>query len=207
MDAEFGTAMHSGVQASLEGDDGIQVFDTYWQSLREKEMVQSKFNWEQLADMGPKFLTRFDRLHKKDFEVLHMEKDLAGELGGFPLTGTPDLLGSYKGIPSIVDFKTSNWEYVKEKIIVNEQMPIYHHLAQQQLGYVAQQMVYKVFVKSQLRIQTLVLPIEKQTYDNAIRNVLMMCADLQKREQFPRNPNSCMMGTYKCSYFNRCHGG
>src|SRR4051812_38793377 len=67
LDTHFGTALHGGLGAEIEGDDGVAAFETYWASLQGKDLVQSQFGYAQLAEMGPVFLSRFQRLHRKHF--------------------------------------------------------------------------------------------------------------------------------------------
>lgn len=207
IDLEFGTALHASLNACLEGDDGVAIFNMYWDTLKDKQMVQSRFDWASLASLGEVFVGRFKKLHAPHFKPTLMEQKLVGDIGGYAIEGTPDFVGEYKGVMSVVDFKTSNQAYHREKAIVNEQMPIYAHLAKQVLGVEAKQLVYIVFIKPERRIQVIVQELHKNLFDAAIRNAILMCADLKQRKEFPKNPNSCMMGAYKCGFFAKCHGG
>lgn len=208
LDLAFGTGIHLGVQTCLEGGDPVAIFNTFWDSYRNKELVKSRMSYDELADLGPVFLSRFERLHAKYFSHVTLEQTIKGTLGGHAFEGTPDVVGLYNGIPSIVDFKTSNYAYPKERILVNEQMPIYAHLANQSMGYEVKQLVYFVFVKSTGTIQRpIVVPLTKKLLDSAIRNAIIMSDDLKTRKVYPMNPNSCMMGTFKCPYFDTCHKG
>jgi hypothetical protein len=206
IDLKFGTALHAGIAACLEGDDGEQTFKVFWDSLKGKPFVESRFNWQALGDMGPKFLARFSRLHAKHFSPVAIEQHMRGSIGTHAFEGTPDFVGSYKGTPSIVDFKTSGRAYPKEKILVNEQMPLYAALAAQNLDFKAEQLVYYVFIKQEMRIQVVTAALTEKLLDSAIQNVIITADDLKSRKVFPKNPNSCVMGSWRCPYFEKCHG-
>lgn len=205
-DTHFGTGMHAGIESCLSGGVGGDTFKAYWDSIRDTELTYSRFNWEQLGAMGPGLLNRFERLHKKHFIPKALELEMRGSIGPHAFRGTADYIGLYKGVPSIIDFKTSNRTYEKEKIITNEQLPIYAELAKQALGYKVEQIVYYVFVKSENKIQTLCLPVTEQYLTKRLENVILICNELVGRTVFPKNPNSCMMGSFKCPLFNECHG-
>lgn len=206
-DTHFGTAMHAGLEATLTGSSSEQVFEIYWDSIKDQKLAYSRFGWAPLKSMGLRLLDRFERLHKKNFEPFMLEQQMSGTIGKHTVTGTVDYLGLYKGLPSVLDFKTSNRTYEKEKIIIGEQMPIYYELARQAHKYEAKQLVYFVFVKSEDKIQTLTLPVKRGWMHDRLTNVRLMCDELATRESFPRNPNSCMMGSFKCPLFNECYGG
>lgn len=204
-DLHFGSAMHAGLQSSLEGNEGTPVFNIYWDSIKNKDIVYSRFNWVGLQHLGRVFIQRFERLHKKHFEAVSIEERLYGQVSTHKMEGTPDVIGKYKGTPSVIDFKTSKDAYRKEKILVNEQMPIYAHLAKQQLAYEVKQLVYYVFVKSEERVQVVLLPLTKEFMDAMLDNVKRICDEMQSRQHFPMNRNSCVMGSYLCPYFNVCY--
>lgn len=204
-DLHFGSAVHAALQAHFEGGDAADVFSVYWDSLKDLPIAYGRLDWRGLSDSGHALVSRFVRLHARHVEPVSIETRLYGELGGHPVEGTPDLVGSYKGIPSIIDFKTSQAAYPKEKIIVNEQMPLYWHLAKQQLGYTAHQLVYFVFCKVERRIQVLRRPVSEATLLPMLANVESMVQDLKTRTVFPKNRNSCMKGMYKCPYFQTCY--
>lgn len=206
-DTLFGTAMHMGLQAYLEGENGLQSFGLFWDSIKGTDIIYSRLDWARLKDCGETLLARFDRLHKARFEPFAMETTLKGIIGGYAVEGTPDFIGKYEGVPSVLDFKTSNYAYNKEKIITNEQMPIYAELARQALKYEAEQVVYYVFCKGEMRIQVQQHKITPEWLQTRLENVALMCAELRERKQFPMNPNNCMMGTFRCPYFDKCHGG
>lgn len=208
IDLEFGTAMHSAMAATMEGVDPFLIFALYWDTLRDKPMATGQRSWKDLSDLGRLFLLKFERLHKKHFKPFKIEETISGNIGGHDIGGTPDYLGDYKGIASVVDFKTSNYSYRKERIKVNEQMPIYAELSRQVYGYQPQQLVYIVFNKRDASIQVHIQKITKRLLTNALNNAILVMSDLAVRKEFPKNPNSCTMGAnYKCPYFDTCHKG
>lgn len=209
---EFGTCIHMGLQASLEGEPGLDSFRAYWDSIKDKDLTYYyPFDWEKLYDLGELFLTRFDKLHAKHLQIVHpMEVRLFGKLPeGYLIEGTPDFIGKYKGVDSIVDFKTSKDLYTADKLIVDEQMYIYNYLARTQLGFQPVQHVYIVFGKKDERIQVLIHQPSDEELGKAIDNVERMCKELEQREKdnnFPMNKKSCLIGTYRCKYWSNCHG-
>lgn len=205
---EFGTCMHAAIQAALEGGDAADVFRIYWDSVKDKDMKYYRQNWDELNDVGQTLLSRFQRLHAKHFEIKYpMEERLYADLYNYPVEGTPDFVGKYKGVDSIVDFKTSSQPYVKEKIVSNEQMHLYAYLALKKYGYAAKQLVYIVFVKNPARIQVLTHPLTTQNNVYMLQNIKSMCEELDKRTNWPQNKNSCLMsGRYKCDYWDICYG-
>jgi hypothetical protein len=205
-DLHFGSAMHAGLQDLLEGGDGTQVFSVYWDSLIGKDVAYGRYNHSDLSKMGPVFLERFKRLHLKHIKPHAIEQKLQGKLGEFGMYGTPDVVGEFKGIPSIIDFKTSKYAYPNDKILVNEQMYLYAHLAKVALQYEAKQLVYLVFCKQEMRIQTIEMQLDSDKLKVMLDNLELMCHDLTDRQAFPKNRNSCMMGEFKCEFFSKCYG-
>ena len=205
-DKLFGTALHAGIEALFTGGNGQEVFSLFWDSVKGSKAPFGRYDWSTLRDTGIKFIARFERLHLKRFEPFMLEYEMFGKVGRHNVKGTADYIGLYRGVPSIVDWKTSAREYVPEKILVAEQMPLYAELVKQCLQYEVKQIVYYVFCKSEVRIQTLVLPITQEWLQQKIKNIELKCDDLAERKVFPKNPNSCMMGTFKCPLFAECHG-
>lgn len=203
-DMSFGTGMHAGLQACLEGDNGLSVFDAYWQSEKGKELSYGRYGWDELHNLGITLQTRFERLHAKYYKIHQMEQRLFGDLGGVKIAGTPDFLGDYQGVPSVVDFKTSAYPYPYEKLDVNEQMYLYAYLAQQN-GYTPKQIVYAVFIKSACRIQVIKKDLTNGEVAEKLKNIQLMLEDLTLRESFPMNRNSCLKGAYLCEFYQRCY--
>lgn len=207
-DLAFGTAIHAGVQAILEGANGLEVFALFWSSLKDQPHRWGRNSWEELKEQGEVLLARFERLHAKKFKIFKMEERIYTKMGDISLEGTPDFVGEFNGVPSIVDFKTSGYTYSEDKLVCNEQMPLYSWMAEKEWGYKAQQYVYIVFVKGrEPRIQTLVLPVDPAAQDRTLSNIHAVCKKLEQETVFTENRGSCLMGTQRCDFWSICHGG
>lgn len=206
-DLKFGTALHLAIQDMFEGGNGLDVFNIFWNAEEKNGLVYGRLPHGVLNDIGNTLLERFNRLHLKHFNMAYIEKKMQASLGPYKLTGTVDFIGEYKGVKSIVDWKTGGYPYEKEKLIINEQMYGYNAMARESLGYEAQQHVYVVFVKNpkEPRIQVLTKEISLSNINTMLDNVKSMCDEVSNRTNFPMNRNSCMMGKYKCSFFNKCY--
>jgi hypothetical protein len=207
-DLEFGSAMHVGLHSSLDGGDALTAFNLYWDTLKDTEMARSRLDWDKLRETAEVLLTRFERLHRKHFEPFKMEERIFGKFGPHEIEGTPDYLGLYKGVPSVLDFKTAAYRYDKAKIICDEQMPGYAALAKQAHGYEVEQAVYMVFIKSATdpSIQVITAPLTDSRIQCTIDNVIETCDDLVGRKTFPMNTGSCIIGQTRCPFFSQCHG-
>lgn len=190
---EYGTAIHLALSSYLESKDeafAIKNFNMYWDGC--DKLNFSRYSHSDLREKFDIFFSKFVRLHAKKFTPKFIEHGMEFTVGKHKFQGTPDFIGEYEGIPSIVDFKTSASVYDKKKIIINEQMPIYAHAAKQALDYEAKQLVYVVFVKYDNRIQVLKRDITQKDIEDSLTNVTMICDDLSQRTAFPKNPEGCM---------------
>lgn len=192
VELQFGTAMHLALGEYFQGLDITRVFVEQWTKIggddRHKELAEI-------------LLARWDRLHSKKYIPFKVEERTGITLGEYRIEGTPDFVGDYEGVPSIVDFKTSRSPYDKKKIVVNEQMPLYAEMAKQSWGYEAKQLVYVVFCKTEARIQVLKRDITEVGQKDALDNLKLMMQDLSNRTNYPKNRNSCGY----CPYFNVCY--
>lgn len=207
-DIEFGTAMHEGVNAYLEGDDGLAVFTVYWDSIRDRQMIFTRFDWAQLKELGIRLLARFEKKHVKHLKPFSMEKRLYGEYKGIQLEGTPDFFGTYQDIPVLIDWKTAAYRYPDEKLHTSLQLNLYAFLGVQKLGYRIDQMGYLVFVKSSETIQgpRLVDFSEKTMYD-MLDDMVEYYGKMKKDGTYPRNPTACVQGSQRCLFIDRCWKG
>lgn len=213
-DLKFGTSLHLGIQDLFEGGNGLDAFNILWNSYEEDGLEYSRLRHKDLSNLGNIFIERFERLHLKHFIPAHIEKKMSfNPLGSqYVLSGTPDFLGSYKGVPSVVDWKTSGYAYDKAKLVINEQMPGYMAMAKEAVGYEAQQLVYVVFVKNpkEPRIQVLTKLPTVDKINSVLENIVARCKDLERRsgsKEYPRNPQSCLIGTRKCDFYSVCYKG
>ena len=93
-------------------------------------------------------------------------------LGGeHTLSGTYDIACKYEGKLTIIDYKTSAREYPASKIERNPQMYIYASLYAHKYGVIPEQVVYKVFIKQDKRIQTLKVSLTKEKLATIMSNV------------------------------------
>ncbi len=207
-DLIFGSAIHSAINAVLSGEDGLLSFQTYWESVQESAYAWGRLGLVDLKDMGEVMVSRFARLHAKKFKAFQMEERLYAELApGLVVEGTPDFLGDFDGVPSVVDFKTSGYRYDKRKLICDMQQPLYAALAKS-VGFEAKQIVYVVFIKTRgdPSIQTITRQLTTTQIASTVSNVIETCEEIRNRKTFPMNTRSCMMGSSVCPYFSTCFG-
>ncbi len=183
LDLSFGSALHLALKSHFDGDDAYAIFDMYWKSVAAKKMPSNRFNWDDLGDMAVnKFLPNFIKLHSKKFvDVVQEETIEMPFLGSHSLSGTFDVACTYEGKLSIIDYKTSAAEYRRDKIIRNPQMYIYAKLYEHKYGILPEQLIYKVFIKSEKRIQTQKIELTKAKLDVMMLNVEGICKDILNR--------------------------
>lgn len=200
----FGSGLHAALQASLEGADGQLTFNTYWDTYESSDRT-----YADLGKLGLDFIRKFDRLHKKKFDPRFLEHTLRVEMKGLQWEGTPDFLGYYNGEPAVVDWKTSGYHYLPQKILSNPQMPLYAAMAKKAGIFEAKKIVYYVFVKGAECIQVQETELTKELLDRALETCESVARDIETRplHDFGRNPGSCQMGKKICPWFNNCFGG
>lgn len=206
-DMEFGTAIHLGLNDLLSGGDGVTIFNSYWDTLKDKTDVQyTRYRWDSLKTQGETLLNKFERLHRKHFVPTRMDERLGVDVQGVRIEGTPDFVGIYKGDPVILDFKTSGSNYAKEKIDCEEQLSLYAELEHRTNGTKLTRKVYYVFKKDYAdpSIQVLSAELKPSNRTAVWDSAVSFCKDLSTRTEFHKNPSSCVMGTFKCPYFEKC---
>jgi hypothetical protein len=208
LDTEFGQAMHLGINDILLGGNGQDIFDMYFASAKGKPLKRYKYGWEALNEMAPVFFRKFVKLHAKKFRPFLMEDRLFGTLDDELLEGTPDFLGHYEEIPSIVDFKTSAQKYLKEALEAHHQPPFYAYLSQQQYDFTPEQKVLYVFVKDRNdpSIQVLKDTLTSTKVSSTMVNVKAEIRLYKDRSEYPKNYSACVKGPIVCSAFHLCHG-
>lgn len=215
-DLAFGSAMHFAIEQSLvHKADIIESFKLYWEPIADG-LEYGRLGREALEVNAEILLPRFERLHAKKIKVEQIEKRLYGKIqrgqdgNTCSVEGTPDVLGDYENLPSIIDFKTSSFRYPKEKIYLAEQMYLYAHLAAQN-GFTAAQVVFIVFIKGTTpSIQTLTRRIDIQELNNVVDNIALQCQALDIAElnnAWSKNTNSCIQGERVCTFFSKCWKG
>ncbi len=156
--------------------------------------------------MGGVFASKFFRLHEKHYDPTYLERSIDFNVGKYNFNGTPDFIGLYDNVESLIDFKTSAMAYDKDKLLVNEQLYLYAHAANTVLGCDIKQIVYTVFVKDkQRRIQTIVHSLDQNKLQKMLENVENQCNLLSSITVFPKNRNSCLMSGRKCEFYNKCY--
>lgn len=209
---KFGTAIHMGVEAILTGNKGyIELFELFWGLEQTRNNNYGRFGWEALREQGITLLTRFNRLHKKKFEVFEMEQRLYGSIDDIKVEGTPDLLGLYEGKKTVVDFKTSGFKYDKAKILASEQLHLYAYLAEQSGRFQPEQVAYVVFVKGpepSIQCKGLITPIDRGRISTILANVRQQAKDIEFKianNTFTRNFANCVGYGQKCSFYGECY--
>lgn len=201
----FGTAVHLAMEVLLTAgvDEALEVFNTYWDSLDLTDYEPDRLTKDQLKNNGQVFITRFNRLHRKHFDVVALERRLDGTVGPHKISGTVDLIARYKGIYSVVDFKTAAYRYPPERIMVNDQMPMYCHMD----GNKAEQLVYVIFIKHpenpSISVQT--RAVTGQDVEKAMNNVGVVIDSINSGMLY-KNTKSCIIGSRKCAFFKNCWG-
>lgn len=195
---EFGTAMHLGIQAALEGEDPIMTFGIYWDAVKGDNLEYEGFSWERHRETGSLLLDRFMARHLKLLKPIVVEARQYGTIGNHEFEGTPDFYGDYKGVRSIVDFKTAMYPYIKEKAAIADQLMGYAHLLQQNEYPLPKQIVYIVFVKREPRIQTITFPLTKPLLSQIIGNMNSQINRILSDKEYPMNLNACPMYKSAC---------
>lgn len=213
-DLQFGTSMHFAIENYLvHKSDPVESFKMSWEPAAH-ELEYGRMGREALEINADILLPRFERLHAKKIKVEQIEQrlfgTLKGSMGDIKVEGTPDVLGQYEGVPSVIDFKTSGFRYPKEKVYLAEQMYLYAHLAAQN-GFKTEQVVFMVLIKGTTpSIQVLTRKITQGEIDRVISNIYIQCQALNKAEVsdlWSRNTNSCIMGERKCGFYQQCWEG
>lgn len=195
---EFGTAMHLGIQACFEGDDPKLLFSTYWNSVDKRLFGHGEASFSELEGVGHTLLDRFVRLHLKHFKPILIEERQFGTIGKHDFEGTPDFYGDYKGIRSIVDFKTAQYPYIKEKAAIADQLMGYAHLLSQNNHELPKQIVYVVFCKRDVRIQVITFPLTKELLTTIVGNMNQQINRIKADNEYPMALNSCPMYKSAC---------
>lgn len=204
---DFGSAMHAGLHDVLVNKDvesAQDVFTAYWCSdtIIGMDWKGERYNHNALAEMGLKFIANFHKRYGKDMIFITGEKRLTGSRDGLLIEGTPDALVEWNGVNTLLDFKTSAYNYLGEKLDCSLQLNLYAHLLEQS-KFRVDELAYIVFCKGTGSIQTL------DTTDYAREKALALISDAvaywrRNVGHYEKNPNACIMGKYVCPYFNKC---
>lgn len=196
LDMEFGTAIHAGIKSHYEGNDASIGFFDHFNDVP-KDLRKSRYSLEELQELGKNFMHRFTVKYAEKFVPIKFEKTISMPLEKSTYQGTLDMLCMYEGKVTLVDWKTSAYPYKIDKIYTNEQIYGYAALAEAEFGIQIEQIMYFVFVKSTGNIQSNIkIPLTREKLGSMISNIKMTIRDLEKRVEFPRNPNCkyCVCG-------------
>lgn len=207
-DVAFGSAVHLGVQDLLEGSDGFEVFDMFW-DMADKSLEYTRLSHADLKKMGRIFLEIFRDEQMKHFKPFKLEEKIIGIVGQHAFSGTVDFIGEYRGVPSIVDWKTSAMPYDAYKIIYNEQTYGYAHLVLSSGLYKPVQALYGVFIKDPKNPRFQVpkpAPLTKEKLDSVLANLGTVCDTITGTKVFYKNPTMCKVGQRVCPFWGSCYG-
>lgn len=212
-DLLFGSIFHMAMENLTNGgEEYLNIFETYWGSVKDRDDVAwGRYGWEWLNQMGPRMLTRYAKVYQPLIEPVIVERRLFGSCSEHKFEGTPDLIGYYNGVLSVIDFKTSGYRYDKDKILIADQLVGYSHLYKDTPEFEehgeAKQIVYFVFCKDKGSIQKpIILPLTEELESGIMANTTAVIDQIGDAKEYPMNMGSCIRGTIKCPFFEACHG-
>lgn len=203
----YGSAIHMGLEMSFNGYDVdaiIGAFELYWDTLKDEKMTYDRHNWAQMRDMGAIHLSKFMRYQRKHIEPIVFEERQYSKLGPHAFEGTPDVYGKYKGVLSVIDFKTAGYRYDKKKAYNAYQLLGYDYLLTQNGHPPAEQVIYIVFVKQTGGLQVIHAPITPEMRKDYLDSMGCLLDTMKDTKCYPKNPQSCMFGKHLCPYFEMC---
>lgn len=210
LDTEFGTAINLGLDAILrEESDGVSVFELYWETTA-RNLTRFRFDWEAFAKMGPTLLRKFREREAKHYTPIILGERLFGKIGKHAFEGEPDFYGKYKGVLSVIDFKTSTKNYPKERIISDEQTVGYAHLLEQNGHTPPQQTMYQVLKKdfdAPSLQKAIICPLTSDRKYQILSNIEHTCDEIVSRKVFTKNPDAYFVGENVSAYFELAFGG
>ena len=157
-----GTALHLAIKTHFEGGDAEETFLMYWDSLKETPMIYYRHDFNDLRQLGIRWLGLFVKMHAKKFTDFKMEELIEAPLffddvhdnGEIIIEGTFDMCGLYDSVLTMTDWKTTSRAYKENKIIKNPQMYLYAYMYRYNYGELPKQIQYKAFRKDNGGIQT-----------------------------------------------------
>lgn len=204
----FGRALHAGLEACLKGEDAQLLFRMFWDTYQDDEIFDnSRHGWGGYAEMGSQFLAKFSKFYAPKMRLIESEKRLYGGFEGIKLEGTPDAIVEYEGKTTLIDFKTSGYNYHEDRALSSLQLNLYAYLALQ-TGIDVKQLAYVVFNKGTGSIQKPV--IEEFNLDKCketLNEMRQYISKMSSSSLFPKNPNSCIMGNSRCEFYDKCWKG
>lgn len=194
-----GTALHLAIKEHFEGNNAEQTFLMYWDSLKNTPMIYYRHSWEDLRQLGIRWLSLFIKMHASKFTDFKMEELVEAPLfDGVSVEGTFDMCGMYENVFTLTDWKTSSRAYDDKKINKNPQMYLYAHMYRHKYGNLPSQIQYKVFRKDNGGIQT----VKKELTEENLELHLENCRSIVKLIQHSKS-NNLWPHTFNCW----CKGG
>jgi hypothetical protein len=182
---ELGTALHLAIKSHFEGEDPIEVFQMYWNSLKNVEMKYYRHDWNDLNNLAlQKWIPNFVRLHAKKYAYIKAEETCElsynGGHGDVHFSGTFDMCSIHEGLLTMTDWKTSSKEYKKSKIDNNPQMYLYAKMYEQKYDVLPEKLQYKVFRKDNGGIQTLETELTKEKLELQMTEICNIVETMQQ---------------------------
>lgn len=206
-DMLFGSALHSAINSSITGtDDPGEVFRSFWGSYRDKTNIEyGRHAWPQLHDLGSEFVRKFIKMHAEHYKPTLTEERLYGKYLDIAFEGTPDFYGEYKGKLSLRDFKTSGYNYPKERADISVQLYLYAYLLGLK-GHKIDTLGYTVFNKGTGSIQDLTWDFKEEDMKVVLNSMVDYVKVFSSKEhEFPQNRNACLDYGRRCQYFDVCN--
>jgi hypothetical protein len=168
----IGSALHAAIKAHFDGLNAEEIFLLYWDSMRDVDMIYYRHGFNDLRELGIRWLQLFIKMHAHKFTDFKMEELVEAEImPGIFIEGTFDMCGLYDGVLTLTDWKTSSRAYSKDKILKNAQMYMYAHMYSTKYGAIPINIQYKVFRKDNGGIQTESLELTPKNMARQMNNV------------------------------------
>lgn len=218
----FGTALHAALNTALESEaseaekSAVAVFNAYWLTEQEALPELTERRRDELSALGPLFIDKFMKRHYPKIKPVQLETRLKQTIFGTNWEGTPDAIVEYDGVLTLIDFKTSAYNYDKDSVRRSMQLHLYALLAQG-AGFDIKQLMYMPFIKSTGGMQNVIVePYRESTALDFMRDADAYLAGLKHtainnsrmvdgKLCLPRNVGACIIGKSRCSHFERCH--
>ncbi len=197
-DLAFGSAMHSAFNSIWSGEDGEQTFQIFWGSYEGKDLTYTRFKYPELAQLGMKFCKRFKEKYAERFVLHKAEERLYGKFNDVKLEGQFDYYGLVDGKLTLLDLKTSGYNYPEDKKAVALQLNLYAWLCVENGLPKPEQLCYLVLNKGQGTIQTpMVWEFDHTRAKEMLTEMTTYCKLFEGQDTWPRNPN-CLRHNHDC---------
>lgn len=197
-DLVFGTSIHSAVNSIWSGENGLDVFNLFWGTQNPAQLEYTRFQYDELATMGAKFCNRFQNKYADRFKMQRGELRLHGAYNRVKLNGQFDFYGTLDDKLSLLDLKTSAYNYPLDKRLTALQLNLYAYLLMQNGFKAPEQLGYVVLVKGSTTIQApLVWDFDEAACTKFVDEMTQYCKMFSGIKTFPSNPN-CQRHNFGC---------